>query len=251
MLSIIGIGPGSEFEKTLNKFSNQKDRLKQGVKDFLAWKNKYPANGFIPNVYPGYGNSDKKFKPKGFFGSHLPGVAHAHLTHDISIVYLVDRDTNTLRVFGLYGHDDIGTGQPPDLNRQEQAAKRWASMRFDAKDAVTQFDTTTAEPAATKEPRPAQRFDYTPKPKVAQPTAPKERDPFFGFVKMVDEKWPERNFFKRMQETKTLHDRIDVINQEAQYLMRIKQRNQLYPNQMEYMRGLEGLINYLKTQQRR
>ena len=68
---------------------------------------------------------------------------------------------------------------------------------------------------------------------------------------MVDEKWPERNFFKRMQDTKTLYDRIDVINQEAQYLMRIKQRNPLYPNQTEYMRGLEGLINYLKSQQKR
>ena len=250
MLNIIGIGPGSEFERTLNKFSNQKDRLKRGVKEFLAWKNKNPANGFIPNVYPGYGNSDKKFKPKGFFGSHLPGVAHAHLTHDISIVYLVDRETSTIRVFGLYSHDDIGTGQPEDLNRQEQAAKRWASMRFDAANAVTNFDDTADKTKAAAAPK-QQKFDYAPKPKVAQPTAQKERDPFFGFVKMVDEKWPDRNFFKRMQDTKTVYDRIDVINQEAQYLMRIKQRNQLYPNQMEYMRGLEGLINYLKTQQRR
>lgn len=249
-LRIIGAGPDSEFIRTLNKYGDQKARLKKQVAAFIEWKNKYPFNGYLHGQYPGFGNSDSKFRSTGNFTSKIPGLAHAHLTPDLSIVYFVDRETGTIRLYGIYSHDAIGTGQPANPNKQQQMASRWANMSFDASiapalDAETDTASTAPAPAGTKP-------NYAPKAKAAVPVAaPKEKDPFFGFVKMVDAAWPERNLFRQMQATKDIYEKISLINKEAQYLALVKQRNRLYPNQVEYFKGLEGLLNYIKAQQKR
>ena len=250
-LRVIGAGHDSEFIRTLNKYADQKDRLKKQVAAFIEWKNQYPFNGYLPGQYPGFGNSDTKFKPTGNFTLKIPGIAHAHLTPDLSIVYFVDRETSTIRLYGIYSHDAIGTGQPANPNRQQQMASRWANMTFDAS-VEPAFDQDGSKPKFTQ--GKTGKVDYTPKPKAQTPSQAaqeKIRDPFFGFVKMVDSTWPERNLFKQMQATKDVYERITLINKEAQYLALIRQKNRLYPNQAEYLKGLEGLINYLKSQQKR
>ena len=123
MLKIIGAGPDSELAKTLDKFSGQKDTLKKELIKFINFKNQYPFNGSLPGKIPGFGDSDKKFRSGGKFDQQLPNLSHAHLTHNLSLVYFLDRETQTLRLYGIYSHDDLGTGNPPNTNRQIQIGR--------------------------------------------------------------------------------------------------------------------------------
>lgn len=75
-----------------------------------------------------YGSSDKPFQPKGNFGTKIPRISHAHITHDTSIVYrVVD---NTIYLYGFYTHDELGTGQPDNKLRQKSMATRFSNMKF-------------------------------------------------------------------------------------------------------------------------
>lgn len=234
-----------DYVSTLAKWAPNAPGLVGKIAEFKRIKSENPVQPF--------GKKDIRMISDGPFGRTIDGIRHVHLTQDLSLFYtLSGSNPHVFNLYGIYSHNESGTGDSANVNVQKSLAKRMAGMEF----------STNAGTAPAAEKPTANTFtagagskvDYTPKPKAptpAQAAQEKIRDPFFGFVKMVDEKWPERNFFKRMQDTKTLYDRIDVINQEAQYLMRIKQRNPLYPNQAEYMRGLEGLINYLKSQQKR
>jgi len=246
MLKVLGAGPGSELEKTINRFSGEKDRLKKALISFIEWKSEHPFNGSVAN-FPGYGSSDKKFKTFGKFGTQIPGISHAHLTHNISVVYQVDRETNTIKLYGVYSHDDIGTGNPPNPQRQEQMTTRWSNMRFDANQEPTALTTTrTASQPSTKTDKPT-KVDYTAKPKVTQPTqqAPKPTDPTFAFVKEITNFWPQRSFDRVYSQAKDKMERLTLLNTELRYLEVIKQKNRLYPNQLQYEKGLKTLYNYL------
>ena len=63
MLTVLGLGTNSELETTLNKYSDQKDRLKNQLKKFIEFKNEHPFNGAGGGVM-GFGDNDKKFKTK-------------------------------------------------------------------------------------------------------------------------------------------------------------------------------------------
>lgn len=252
MLDVLGLEKDSEFWRTLNKYSDQKERLLSATKKFLAWKNEHPFNGALPGKFPGYGSNDKKFEAKGRFGNDY---AHAHLTHNVSIVYSVDRETNTIKIYGLYTHDDIGTGRPPNPNRQAQAVQRWGQQKFDASQSVTQIDAGDKKDKTEKPV--AKKVDYTqkkvqPKPSITQPATVKKEDPVKEFVSMIDSKWPDRGFAHSMSKALTLQDKLTVLNGELRYLEIIKKRApRLYPNQVEYAKGISTLISYLADQQRR
>lgn len=232
-----------ELFNTLSRYSNQKKRLIERLKEFILHKQKYPCNGGIPGQCPGFGSTDKKFKSSGNFGKEIRGVAHAHLTDDISIAYLVDGDK--LNLYGVYSHDAIGTGQPPNINRQQQIADQWARMSFsqslDAnalgepkKDVVE----PRSKPAGTKP-------DFTPKAKVAPQTAQPAVNSVVALAKQVDSHWPQRGLLNKMANARDKQQAIMIINQEAQNIMGLKQRGaKLYPNQLDYLKGLEALYNH-------
>ena len=67
---------------------------------------------------------------------------------------------------------------------------------------------------------------------------------------MVDQQWPERNLFRQMQQAQDKYSKLMLINKEAHYLNLIKQKHKLFPNQVEYLKGLQGLLNYLTKQQK-
>lgn len=90
------------------------------LKDFLATKRSNLTNKF--------GSNDKLFAGDGIFQNNVPGLAHAHLTHDLSIVYRVRG--NQLELYGIYNHDSLGTGQPPNINRRKSMATRFAGMNL-------------------------------------------------------------------------------------------------------------------------
>lgn len=252
MLDILGLEPGSEFWRTVNKYGNQKERLLKAIEKFIEWKNAHPFNGALPGKFPGFGSNDKKFESKGLFGNEY---AHAHITHNISVVYAVDRGTNTLKIYGVYAHDDIGTGTPANRNRQAQAQQRWDQQSFDANQAVTGVDIPDEKkekPVVKKEPS---KFDYTKKEKPVQP-APKqqssEESQLRDLISMIDSKWPDRGFKNRLNNSLTLQDKLAFINSEMQYIMLIKRKGmKLYPNQLEYVKGLEFLTRHLIDKQRK
>lgn len=251
MLRIIGAGPDSELAKTLDKFTDQKDRLKKQLGAFIKWKNEYPVNGSIPGKLPGFGDSDKKFRSGGNFDNRMPNLSHAHLTHNLSIVYYVDRETNTLRLYGIYSHDDIGTGSPPNINRQQQMATRWTNMKFDASEPPTALQSNEKKPQATA--TSSNKPDYTPKPKPVQQPKPQPaptQNPIVNIAKDLDRLWPQRNIYTKLSQAKTPVEQMGVINAEAAYLNIIKQRHSLHKNQQEYLKGLEAVYRYISSQKR-
>ena len=107
------------FNQTLHDKINQGNkRVSERLQDFLNTKKQNPLQPF--------GSSDKPFT-----GDHLKKAVpnetmlHAHLTHDISIIYsLSGKDPKILKLYGIFSHDEMGTGQPPNLKKQKQIAAR-------------------------------------------------------------------------------------------------------------------------------
>lgn len=77
------------------------------------------------NPYQIVGSSDKPFRPDGVFGRLYPGLWKTHLTHDLSTVYRVNG--KNVYLFGFYTHDDLGIGTPPNPNKQQALARKFAN----------------------------------------------------------------------------------------------------------------------------
>lgn len=78
-----------------------------------------------------YGGSDKPFVSKGNFGTVVGGLRHAHLTHDIMIVYTISgRNPTVFNLYGIFSHDELGIGQPANIKRQKAQAKRMNNQVF-------------------------------------------------------------------------------------------------------------------------
>lgn len=90
------------------------------LKDFLTTKR--------DDITQSYGSSDKFFNTEGTFAKEVPGLAKAHLTHDISIVYRV-KDGNVY-LYGIYNHDTLGIGQPANKRRQQSMATQFKNYKF-------------------------------------------------------------------------------------------------------------------------
>lgn len=236
-----------EFANSLNQYANQKESLIQKLKEFVKHKEQYPSNGNISIDMPGFGGDDKKFKADNHFGTSVRNIAHAHLTLDISVVYLVDGDK--LYIYGVYNHDSIGIGQPRNANRQKQAAARWKNLKFDGEFSTDELDsskkaTDTAKPAGAKP-------DFTPKAKVA-PQAAKPAatgNSVVALAQKVDAHWAQRGLLNKLSGAQTKQQAISIINSEAQNIVGLQQRGaKLFPNQLAYFKGLEDLYNYYEKQ---
>lgn len=94
--------------------------VKNKFRDFMEVKRKNPNQPF--------GNSDKAFTGTGNFAAAVPGLRHAHITFDLSVVYRVVG--NEVYLYGFFTHDELGTGQPPSMNRQKSAATRFRNTNF-------------------------------------------------------------------------------------------------------------------------
>lgn len=232
-----------ELFNTISKYSNQKKLIVKRLKEFILHKLKYPTNGSIPGQFPGFGSNDKKFKTTGNFGRETRGIAHAHLTHNISIVYLVDGDK--LNLYGVYTHDAIGTGNPPDINRQQQVSSQWANMTLDQTiDPASMDDGESGEePTPSADKKPAAKVDYTPKSKpIPTPTA-KLADPKLELAKQVDKEYTARGLYNRLSRAENKNAALAVLNSELKYLEGIVRRGQpIYPNVVRYIKGVEQIF---------
>lgn len=96
------------------------EKLKAKFRDFMEVKRTDPQQPF--------GSSDKSFIGAGNFAKAVPGLRHAHITFDLSIVYKVVG--NEVYLYGFFTHDELGTGQPPNMNRQKSTATRFSNQSF-------------------------------------------------------------------------------------------------------------------------
>jgi len=91
----------------------------QKIKDFKDFKEKNPLAQ--------YGSSDKSFASTGVYKQYLPKALKAHLSQDISIIYeLSGRNPTIIKLYCVFTHADLGTGQPANIKIQKNMAKRLA-----------------------------------------------------------------------------------------------------------------------------
>ena len=116
------------LEKVLNVSSIQRK-----FREFMGTKRNDP--------YAMFGSSDKAFKSDGAFGVEVPGIKHAHITFDLSIVYDVIQEGGMtyVRLYGFFTHDELGTGQPPNVKKQKSMATRFKNETFLESDEWTSF----------------------------------------------------------------------------------------------------------------
>ena len=104
------------FVETINSTKARLPNIIEMVKDFRQFKSANPLAA--------YGKSDKSSSPDGNFNAEVPKIRHAHLTHDISIWYTISgKNPNVIRLYGIFSHDESGTGQ-------RKLAKKMAKQQF-------------------------------------------------------------------------------------------------------------------------
>jgi hypothetical protein len=87
----------------------------------------------LENPMQPFGSRDGPFKGTGILKTAVPGetLIHAHLLHDMNIVYSMSgRNPTVFKLYAVYSHDDLGTGQPANIKKQKQVAKKFANTDF-------------------------------------------------------------------------------------------------------------------------
>ena len=111
---------GADYNDTYLRKVKPYAAVRSKFRDFMELKRNDPHATF--------GSSDKPFQSKGKFGTIVPGIMHAHITGDLSIVYKVVG--GVVYLYGFYTHDELGTGQPSNRNRQDSMAGKFSRMQF-------------------------------------------------------------------------------------------------------------------------
>lgn len=102
------------FAASLKNFRGDAQVI-QAIQAFIAHKRNDPTAPFGSKDYP-------------FRGASLKGYLHAGLTFDAQIVYTISgRDPHTIRLYGVFTHDDLGTGNPAQMKRQQKAGQTFAN----------------------------------------------------------------------------------------------------------------------------
>ena len=237
-----------DYVSTLAKWAVNRPGLASKVTEFKRIKAENPVQPF--------GKKDIRMISDGPFGRTIAGIRHVHLTKDLSLFYtLSGADPHVFTLYGIYSHSESGTGDSPNVNVQKSLAQRMSSMQSDTNEPDISSGTDKEKSSGKFKAGTGGKVDYTSKqkqePTPSEQTKSKINDPLPEFVRMIDSKWPKQNFANRINDAKSIHDKLEVINKEAHYLGRIKQQiNRLHPNQEEYARGLQILSNYLADLQR-
>jgi mRNA-degrading endonuclease YafQ of YafQ-DinJ toxin-antitoxin module len=111
----INIRKSSIFDKSMIKHQSV-PQVDSRLKEFILAKTEAP--------YQKFGARDSHFVL-----SFFKGLSHAHLTSDVSVVYKMTSGTPpTLDLYGVFSHDDLGTGQPMSLRTQKSMSKRFSNQ---------------------------------------------------------------------------------------------------------------------------
>lgn len=115
---------GTEYTRTYRERVLRNPTVQRKFRDFMELKRNSPFSSF--------GSSDKSFVNDGFYNKEIPGIRHAHITYNLSISYKVvqEGDLISIYLYGLHTHDELGTGQPPNINKQRNMATRFKNEVF-------------------------------------------------------------------------------------------------------------------------
>lgn len=117
---MIDFQTGTLYDETMQKYSALANR----VVDFIKLKTTNPSQKF--------GSSDYPYNSDGPLGKMK--LKHAHLTQDVSIIYRIAGSPSTLYIFGLFSHNDSGTGNTKNNKLQKSLAARLKNQFPDLKD---------------------------------------------------------------------------------------------------------------------
>jgi len=110
------------FDRTYAEKSNI-----PGIKEKF---NSFVEQKTIKPVAP-FGSRDSIFINSTPLGIAIPKLRHAHLTNDLSIFYTIEgRDPTVVRLYGIFSHDDSGTGQPRNIAKQKSLGKQMRQSGF-------------------------------------------------------------------------------------------------------------------------
>lgn len=111
------------FNETFKEHAKQNRQLISKLIEFINFKKDNPTKLY---------KVDKSDSNIGsVYDSVIPGIRHAHLTHDISVWYKISgMNPRELKLYALLTHDESGTGEPVKKNVARGMAKRMSGQTF-------------------------------------------------------------------------------------------------------------------------
>lgn len=104
-------------------FKKYKGQIGSKMADFITMKSKDPMAPF--------GSTDRHFTGGPLAGT---GIIHAHLNHDVQVLYRRSgRNPTVIEILRIGSHDDFGTGQPSNQKVMKNLAKQVDGMVTEAK----------------------------------------------------------------------------------------------------------------------
>ena len=111
------------FQDTFTEKAKLNPELNKTFKEFLILKSQNPTQP--------YGSRDASFSGEGNFNKAVPKLRHAHLMHDLNLCYTISgKDPTLIKLYGVFKHDEMGTGQPANIKRQKSVATAMANQTF-------------------------------------------------------------------------------------------------------------------------
>jgi hypothetical protein len=111
----------SLFDRSLSDKIARYPGLQDKINQFLIFKKTNPSQP--------WGGSDAPFVSNGPIGRALPKLRHAHLNRDISLFYTIEgRDPTVIKLYGVFSHQDSGTGTPSNINKQKSLVKKLVNV---------------------------------------------------------------------------------------------------------------------------
>jgi hypothetical protein len=104
--------------------------LADKLAEFILVKTQNPTQRF--------GSSDSQFTNDGALGKLK--ISHAHLSHDVSVLYRIKGKPPTIYLFGLFSHKESGTDKNnPNRNITKTLAKTLSTQfpELDEEDAIS------------------------------------------------------------------------------------------------------------------
>jgi hypothetical protein len=93
-------------------------QVKNNLEQFLIFKSQNPTSPY---------GKDEGFKNKNIWSN----IRHSKLTVDISIFYSISgNNPHIIRLYGVFTHDESGTGQPARQNRQTSLVSKFSNQDY-------------------------------------------------------------------------------------------------------------------------
>ena len=108
------------FQQSVDAHAAQLPDLMSKIADFIKAKQENPNKPF--------GTHDYFMLPDGIYGRSIPKIRHAHIYHNVIIMYTLTQ--NQLKLFGTWTHKELGISTPANFKLQKQKAKELSNLRF-------------------------------------------------------------------------------------------------------------------------